>query len=240
VSTAKWKLALGLGVGLGSIAILVVCGTIGLTIRKLRKSPRASAGFAKSSRLFSLMTASGPGTGPAEPEMAPAKVLTPYASQALHTGPESGGGGLASLKDTLAGLPTLRTSHASAISTARDLLSDTYGVFGSEQDVEGPSVPQSFPSSREGGASTSRHSGKTDSAHTMHREHQSRADIAASVKAVRDESDELWTRGVDPADVEIRKGHARTASGAGARCVRRGVPRALAGDDGGRESNAVQ
>jgi hypothetical protein len=97
-----------------------------------------------------------------------------------------------------------RGSVASTVSTALDLLRDSQGLYssGSGRDADRQLVPDTLTPSSDEGASTSCDSGQADSADTVHSIIRT-AEQAGRSSNPHENVDELWTHGVDPADVEI-------------------------------------
>ncbi len=187
---------LALGVGIGSLLILVACVILWLRIRKRRNGSLELLDSGEPNPPDTLAAGS-------RCDSEPATLATVSDAQAHTSGLVLGRGQPESLQHTFCESAALPKPSASAISTALDLLSDSVGLFGPEVDVDGPGVSDGLSSFSDRGASTLRHCA-TDSAHTMHLRKHPAACRNSSTQAHK-EGDVLWKRGVDPADVEIHR-----------------------------------
>jgi hypothetical protein len=189
---SRTKLAIALGVGIGSVVIVVTCVIIGFVIWKRQKSAPGCLGFGKPAQSHCLITTSQPAAGPATRD-------TPFGMPTLCHGLASG----KTLGEHGPGISGLQTSAALATSTALDLLSEPHGPFVHQPVPTEPGVlDASAPSVTEQPQSS--HSRKPETLHTMPSEDISREDAETS-SGMHDEVDGLWTRGVDPGDVEIQR-----------------------------------
>ncbi len=180
------KLGLGVGVGAGAALVLAACITVGFTMRNRRKA--GSSG--KPGPDYPFVTAHPPAADPAGPPSSPRRETR----DPIRTSRTWG-----RLKGFFTASPMPSDPPPSSVSTARDLLSASRGLFGPEW---GGNITTGDGGASGGGAvSASRHSGKTDSAHTMH----SRANPPITSLKAQEDAQELWTRGVDPGDVEIHR-----------------------------------
>jgi hypothetical protein len=169
--------------GAGGALVLAACMTLGLTMRNHRNA----AASGKPSPHYRFVTASRPTADPATP-LRPPDGNGPILAAASRKWQR--------FKGFFTGSPAVPNAPASTVSTARDLFSGTLGMFGPEWEVTGPTAGVAL--SGDGAGSTSR---KTDSARTMH----SGTNPPNVSLQGHEEAQELWTRGVDPADVEIHR-----------------------------------